>query len=316
MGQDGAAARALEAPAAPDLDVAIDWLYVGAAVQITRYRCLADSPGLGNEQRQPVHVIGFPHQGIFEVHQGRSRSVIEAGSVVFFNRGAPYRTRHPCGGGDHGSAIAVRPDVLVEALARHDPGAVDRPEAPFRFPSGVSSPKTYLLQRFLFLRLSRQVSADSLGVEETALALLDDVAAIACRSEERPKTRDGSAPRHRRTVDAVRAFLAERLAEPTKLETIGEAVGVSPFHLCRIFRAVTGTTVSRYRHRLRLRASLERVANAEADLSAVALDHGYSSHSHFTAAFRREFGMTPTQFRQAAGRSRRNAARLLARARS
>lgn len=308
MGHDGA-------PATPDLDVAIDWLYVGAAVQVTRYRCLATSRGPGGEQRQPAHVIAFPYQGVFEVHRGRDRTVVEAGSVVFFNREAPYRTGHPCGGGDHGSAIAVRPDVLVEALARYDPGAVDRPEAPFRFSSGPSSPRTYLLQRLVFLRVSREGSADSLGVDETALVLVDDVAAAACRSEERAAAREAPRPGYRSIAEAVRRFLVARLAEPTSLEAIGRAVGVSPFHLCRIFRAVTGTTVTRYRHRLRLRAALERVACADADLSAVALDYGYSSHSHFTAAFRREFGLTPSQFRVEAGRSRRIAATLL-RARS
>jgi len=314
MGRNGPGARACVS-AAPDLDVAIDWLYVGASVQITRYRCLASAPGLGAEQRQPAHVIGFPHQGVFEVYQGRNRAVIEAGSVVFFNRDEPYRTGHPCGIGDHGSAIAVRSDVLVEALSRHDPRVVDLPDAPFRFSSGLSSPKAYLLQRLLFLRLARE-ETDFLGVEEAAFALVDDVAATACRAEEGAPRHPAPGPGHRKTVDAVRAFLARRFAEPLSLESIGKAVGVSPFHLCRVFRALTGTSVSRYRHRLRLRAALESVAEARADLSAVALEYGYSSHSHFTAAFRREFGMTPTQFRRAASRSRRCAPHLRAKARS
>lgn len=315
MARNAAGARPAVAPAAPDVDVAIDWLYLGVTVQITRYRCLANLPGLGGEQRQPAHVIGFPYKGVFELHQGRDRVIIEPGSVLFLNNGAPYCTSHPCGNGDYGSAIAVRPDILVEALARHDPAAVDRPEAPFRFPSGTSSPRTYLLQRLLFLRISREEPVDSLAVEETALALVDDVAAAACSRENEARVCPAPGAHHRKTVDAVRAFLANRFCEPLSLAAVGEVVGVSPFHLCRVFRAVTGITVSRYRHRLRLRAALERVASAEADLSAVALDHGYSSHSHFTAAFHREFGMTPTQFRQAAGRSRRNAANPLTRAR-
>ena len=309
MGQS-AVARAV-APSGRDLGVAIDWLYVGAAVQVTRYRCLATTREFGAEQRQQAHVIAFPYRGVFELHRGRDHALVEPGAIVFFNEREPYRTGHPCGGGDYGSAIAVRSDVVVEALSRHDPGVADRPDAPFRFASGASSARTYLLQRLLFLRVSRADRADSLGAEETALALVDDVSATACRSEEgpaeRPRTRRGN---HLRTVDSARAFLASRFAEPMNLETIGRAVGVSPFHLCRIFRAATGTTVSRYRHKLRLRAALERVASEQADLSAVALESGYSSHSHFTAAFRREFGLTPSQFRRAAGRNGRNVAKL------
>jgi AraC-like DNA-binding protein len=295
-------------PSAPELDVAIDWLYVGPLVQISRYRCHATGCAVGREQRQPAHVIGFPHHGVFALHRGRERITVEQGTVLFFNRDAPYRTSHPCGGGDHGAAIAVRPDVLVEALARFDPTVADRPAAPFRAALGATSSRTYLLQRLLHLRVSRKIDTRSLELEEAALALVGDVAAAACQWE-------GSAPpvrplreRHRGAVHSVRALLAFRLGEPVSLEDVGKAVGVSPFHLCRLFRAVTGTTISRYRHTLRLRAALERVASPGADLSAVALDYGYSSHSHFTAAFRREFGLTPTEFRRAAARSRRNAA--------
>ncbi|MFI5197019.1 MAG: hypothetical protein ACHQJD_00215 [Thermoanaerobaculia bacterium] len=129
MREDSGVAWAVEAPSAPDLDVAIDWLYIGAAVRITRYRCLARTLEIGAEQRHSVHVIAFPFQGVFEVHRGRDRAVIEPGAMVFFNEGEPYRTGHPCGGGDEGSAIAVRPDVLVEALSRHDPGVADRSRA-------------------------------------------------------------------------------------------------------------------------------------------------------------------------------------------
>jgi AraC family transcriptional regulator len=299
------------------LDVAIDWLYAGPMIQISRYRCHAAGCGVGREQRQPAHVIGFPHSGVFALHQGRERLTVEQGTVLFLNHGAPYRTSHPCGGGDHGAAIAVRPDVLVEALARFDPTVADRPAAPFRVAVGATSSRTYLLQRLLHLRVSRRRDPDSLELEEAALALVGEVAAAACRWEASALPLRALRERHHGAVHSVRALLAFKLGEPVSLEEVGKAVGVSPFHLCRVFRAVTGTTISRYRHTLRLRAALERVASPDADLSAVALDYGYSSHSHFTAAFGREFGMTPTEFRRAAARSRRNVAGLRApRARS
>ena len=66
--------------------------------------------------------------------------------------------------------------------------------------------------------------------------------------------------------------------------------------MCRAFRAVTGSTLHAYRNRLRLQHSLEHVAGGESLLD-LALDLGYSSHSHFTAAFRRLFGTTPSRVR-------------------
>lgn len=78
-------------------------------------------------------------------------------------------------------------------------------------------------------------------------------------------------------------------------------VGVSPYHLHRRFRAATGWTAHAYRDHLRLREGLARVLDGEPDLSALAFDLGYASHSHFTTRFRRAFGATPSQVRRDGG---------------
>jgi AraC family transcriptional regulator len=74
----------------------------------------------------------------------------------------------------------------------------------------------------------------------------------------------------------------------------------SPFHLCHVFRAVIGTSVYDYVLQERLANSLDAVLDGGDDFTAIALDAGFSSHSHFTARFRGFFGVTPTALRRAA----------------
>lgn len=62
-----------------------------------------------------------------------------------------------------------------------------------------------------------------------------------------------------------------------------------------------GTTIHDYLRRQRLRAALEPLAETSTDLARLALDLGFSSHSHFTGAFRREFGRTPSPARDRLG---------------
>jgi len=50
---------------------------------------------------------------------------------------------------------------------------------------------------------------------------------------------------------------------------------------------------------LRLARALDQVTRYD-DLSALAADLGFSSHSHFTAAFRQAYGRSPTEFKQSA----------------
>ncbi|MGH9769987.1 MAG: helix-turn-helix transcriptional regulator [Blastocatellia bacterium] len=85
------------------------------------------------------------------------------------------------------------------------------------------------------------------------------------------------------------------------LDDIARAVGASPFHLARLFQRRTGAPVHRYLTCLRLRASLERLADGASDLAALAFELGFSIHSHFTDSFRREFGRAPATRDRPAG---------------
>jgi AraC family transcriptional regulator len=73
---------------------------------------------------------------------------------------------------------------------------------------------------------------------------------------------------------------------------------VRRFTLARQFRAATDETISRYILRLRLALALERLAEGEDDIAALAVSLGFSHHSHFSARFRAAFGMTPSEARE------------------
>lgn len=84
-----------------------------------------------------------------------------------------------------------------------------------------------------------------------------------------------------------------------RLPELAGALGVSPFHFARVFRAETGMSVHQYLLRLRMETALERLSRGEMDLSRLAFDLGFSSHSHFTATFRKQFGRRPADVRGA-----------------
>lgn len=98
-------------------------------------------------------------------------------------------------------------------------------------------------------------------------------------------------------LQEIRALVLGTVPGAVRLMDIAEHVGVSDAHLSRWFHAHAGIPLHRYVLRVRLRHSLERLAAGE-DLSRLALASGFSSHSHFSAAFQREFGVTPSAFRQ------------------
>jgi AraC-like DNA-binding protein len=138
-----------------------------------------------------------------------------------------------------------------------------------------------------------------MAVDEMAFSLLEAVLSAAYKQRGlRATTGPNQTERaHIELAESTRLLLSERFERPLTLDGIARSVHSSPYHLSRVFRRRVGHPIHKYLNRLRLRASLERLADGERDLSGLALDLGYSSHSHFSDAFRRECGMPPSQFR-------------------
>jgi AraC-like DNA-binding protein len=76
---------------------------------------------------------------------------------------------------------------------------------------------------------------------------------------------------------------------------------MSPYHLAHVFRREVGLPVYAYVLRLRLAQALSAVVDSDADITTIALDAGFASHSHFTLHFRTLFGVTPAALRRGAG---------------
>ena len=84
------------------------------------------------------------------------------------------------------------------------------------------------------------------------------------------------------------------------IEALGERHGTTSRTLARRFRRETGMSFSEWRRRARLLRALAWIAEGRPIL-AVALDLGYDSPSAFSAMFKREFGLPPSQYRASAG---------------
>jgi AraC-like DNA-binding protein len=109
----------------------------------------------------------------------------------------------------------------------------------------------------------------------------------------------GSNQGRQRLVDRAKLVLARDLARRWTLAEVAAEVGVSAVYLTQSFRQVEGVPLYRYQLRLRLARALDLLRDYE-DLAALGVDLGFSSHSHFSAAFQKMYGRTPSEFRQAA----------------
>ncbi len=220
---------------------------------------------------------------------------MDTNHVAFFTAGHPRRVSHLDIGGDDCTALTFADELLDEAAAAAGIDAADRRARPFPVLNAPVDAGVVLRSQIFFADLERG-SETALKTEERALELLRQAFAAIPRPEAAaPGPRNPK--RVRSTVVAAQEWVAARPFENWTLGDLARAVGSSPYHLLRLFRAETGSTIHQYRLQLRLDAAARRVLEGCDDLTGLALELGFSSHSHFTDAFRRRFGLAPSSLR-------------------
>jgi AraC family transcriptional regulator len=230
----------------------------------------------------------FPYRGVYVRHLGQDQAVAEANQVLFFNATEGYRVSHPVPGGDASLSLAISESLLRELA----PPAFLRDAAvvAFRRQRLRIDARTQVLVALLRHSLRENI-AEPLEAESLALTLVQR--ALGPRTTHAA----GASFGRQRLVDRVKLVLAGDLARRWTLADIAAEVRGSPVYLTQVFQQVEGLPLYRYQLRLRLARALDLLAQYD-DLTALSLDLGFSSHSHFSAAFREAYGRSPSAFRQ------------------
>jgi AraC family transcriptional regulator len=260
-------------------------------VALRSIRCHGTCRHRSDEECAAVTHLVFPYRGIYLRHVGSERTVADANHVVFFNAGESYRISHPVTGGDSCLSLKLPAELLHELLP--DSLFSDREGNGFRLQhrqidSGAQAAVAVLRHAL------EEDSIEALEAETLSLALVRQ--SLGSRRSREP----AATPASRRLTDRIKVLLGSDLARRWTLAEIATQIGRSPVYLTQIFRKVEGVPLYRYHLRLRLVRALNLIAGYE-DLSALAADLGFSSHSHFTAAFRQAYGRSPAAFRQSLG---------------
>ncbi|GHO41926.1 helix-turn-helix domain-containing protein [Ktedonospora formicarum] len=101
-------------------------------------------------------------------------------------------------------------------------------------------------------------------------------------------------PEIRRSVDFIHAYYTQDLS----LQQVAASASLSPYHFLRLFKQQIGITPHAYLRRLRLQQAALFLSQSDEPVSDIAYRLGFSSPAHLTEAFRRHYGLTPSQYRK------------------
>lgn len=245
----------------------------------------------------PEYQICLPYRGAFVWHVGHDDVVADPNRALFVTGDESFRISRPIEAGYGELIVTLQLDLLAQLL---------------------DSPERHLAAHALFRRRSRPASAalQRLGAElrhrcadEPSDLGSEELLVLFLRASLAPFTAaDPVSPSTLRLIGRAKAYLAANLSRPIRLEHVARAAGTTPAYLTTMFRRLEGRPLHKYLVQLRLAHALVELPHTS-DITALAGDLGFASHSHFTAAFRRTFGCTPSAFRESL---RRDQARLFA----
>lgn len=267
-------------------------VFASEILKIGRWRLPTSHASFADSGPARHYLVVFPRTSAWIQHAGQPAFVADPNVVTLYNQYQQYTRRLIAPIGDWCDYYAIAPDVLRQIVAVRDPASADEPLRILRLTHARADAQSYMAQRAVYRHVRATDTPDAMFVEETMLGVVSRVLGPAY---DRPHA---ASPSQRDLVEHARELLARHFSRRFTLSDLARATGASIFHLCRTFRAMTGSTIHAYRSQLRLRAALSGVLDSGSDLSTLALDLGYSTHSHFTAAFRACYGVTPSAARR------------------
>jgi two-component system response regulator YesN len=105
--------------------------------------------------------------------------------------------------------------------------------------------------------------------------------------------------RHSRTfvVNQVKDYIHDHLSEDVSLHILADQVNLHPVYLSKVFKLETKEGIKDYLHRVRMEKAVHLLKNSELRIYEITTEVGYLNTPYFIKVFKKEFTMTPQEFR-------------------
>jgi len=264
----------------------------GRGFAIESYR---GSPGDGPEAPSDKHILTMcsKHPSRFENGRGvneRVSYVKRPGALYLVPAGVCPIIRAES---NFDLVVCALDSRLVSAL---DSELEHRPDGELRLQANLQDPATRQLMTLLIADAKEVCKTERLYTEYLTQALAVRILFLGRTFKTQTRNRDASAlPRHvlRRIIERMQCLSCD-----LSLQTLANESGYSRVHFVRMFRAATGYSPHNYLLNLRLERARDLLNNPSISLIDIALECGFSSHSHMSRLFHRMIGATPSDYRR------------------
>lgn len=282
-------------------------LYRSARVRIGHFARQPDDPRFRFSGLTGEHVLVFCQRSVRLQRMGEPPFVTDSMIVPLFNPDQIYFRHGVCELGERANWVGLDAELLATLQDEAGRGEAPSYERLWTLPYVRCDAWSYLVQAELVALLETAPETDTELVERAVVALARRAIHEEIRSERRrlgQPHRESTERRSAELVERARSLFVQEASERESLDAIARRIGCSASTLNRSFRQQLDVSVHQYRLQRRLRNALTELEAGDSNVTEVALRCGFSSHSHFTTAFRAKLGVTPSWVSQPASAAR------------
>ena len=179
------------------------------------------------------------------------------------------------------------PGLRENALLPDDAGYV--------FPSGQSFGDLRILFEMMFRNLAGDEPRAEAFCHSLMHALLVKVFAVTdgARAADEKPVEDPPVLGRR-----IKDYIDRHYMEPITLQTMGEALHISPYYLSHVFKQMSGYSPVQYLLRRRIGEAQTLLITTDLSITRIAEMVGYDTQSYFNLQFTKNVGLPPNKFRQ------------------
>lgn len=224
------------------------------------------------------------------------RSLVKKGSFFLTTGGEPYDCRW--------KTLTPKPFELMHVVlglplmrrAYEEVYGIDATHAMPRDVSGGEDNQLNALMEQLRMELLRRNASKLLvsGIAQAIAILL--VRNYSALTQQSAATGSPSLPGFK--LRQITEWMSRNAADEFDLAKLSEIAGMSKFHFHRLFKKATGATPAKYHLDLRMNMARKLLRETQKNVVDIALEVGYANPSHFARIFRRENGLSPSDYRR------------------
>ena len=236
------------------------------------------------------------------IRQAGEEVIIHPGEALISNYGVEHASAYRAWQGWPCEAVSVAFDpALMHQLAGDLNLPLMTPESGPHFAGKVATPALRDCAGGIAAELRGKAVGHKLIIETQAIRLLVEAIRSWPVAAIHPAPRQEVPRLSRREFVRAYEFMRACRKEDFRLQHLCRFLGTSQERFTRLFLATTGQTPASFYNRLLLDRARDLLRNPKLSIKEIGYDLGFKTSSHFTASFRREFQISPLEFRQLLG---------------